>query len=88
MISTHSKQTPLEMLVVAQLAAIRKREAKLQSQLHSETPLETPELAAEVWQLQSSADRLGRMIDAMSLGASAHGTSSHFRHTRSATFAV
>lgn len=71
MISTPSKQTPLEMLVVAQLAAIRKREATLESRLHSDTPMEAPQLAAEVWQLQSSADRLSRMIDAMGLGATA-----------------
>jgi hypothetical protein len=71
MTSTPSKQTPLEMLVVAQLAAIRKREATLESHLHSNTPIEAPQLAAEVWQLQNSADRLSRMIDAMGLGASA-----------------
>lgn len=65
MTSTHNTQTPLETLVVAQLAAIRKREAELQTRLQSKSGIEPLNVAAEVLQLQSSADRLSRMMDAM-----------------------
>ena len=62
---TRQMQTPLETLVVAQLAAIRKREAELQTRLQSGNGFEPTNVAAEVWQLQTSADRLSRMMDAM-----------------------
>lgn len=64
-----STQTPLEALVVAHLAAIRKREAELHTRLQSNSGLESVSVADEVWQLQSSADRLSRMMDAMNFGA-------------------
>jgi hypothetical protein len=57
----------LETLVIAQLAAIWRREADLQTRLQSEI-VEPENVAAEVWQLQTSADRLSRMIDAMNFG--------------------
>jgi 3,4-dihydroxy-2-butanone 4-phosphate synthase len=61
--NTH--QAALETLVVAQLAAIRKREAELQIHLQQSSGLEPVNVAAELWQLQTSADRLNRMMDAM-----------------------
>lgn len=63
-----STQTALETLVVAHLAAIRKREAELHTRLQSNSGLESDNVAAEVWRLQSSADRLSRMMDAMNFG--------------------
>ena len=57
----------LETLVIAQLAAIWRREADLQTRLQSST-LEPENVAVEVRQLQTSADRLNRMIDAMTFG--------------------
>jgi len=68
MITTRkNNQAALETLVVAQLAAIRRREAELQNRLRSRGGVEPGSVAAEVWQLQTSADRLGRMIDAMNV---------------------
>jgi hypothetical protein len=64
-----SDRAALETLVVAQLAAIRKREAELQNRLQSNADLEPVNVATEVWQLQTSADRLSRMMDAMSFGS-------------------
>lgn len=61
-------QAALETLVVAQLAAIRKREADLQLRLEANTGLEPVNVAAELWQLQTSTDRLNRMMDAMNFG--------------------
>lgn len=58
-------QSALEMLVIAQLSALRKREAELQSRLQSGAGLEVGNVASEVWYLQNSADRLSRMMDAM-----------------------
>lgn len=65
MSTRNNDQSVLEMLVVAQLSALRKREAELQSRLQSGTGLETGNVASEVWRLQTSADRLSRMMDAM-----------------------
>jgi hypothetical protein len=65
---TKKEQAALETLVIAQLAAIRKREAELQTRLQSNAGLEPVNVAAEVWQLQTSADRLSRMMDAMNFG--------------------
>jgi hypothetical protein len=65
MTSTQKSQTALETLVVAQVAALRKREAELQSRFNSRSGIETMNVAAELWQLQTSADRLNRMMDAM-----------------------
>jgi DNA gyrase/topoisomerase IV subunit A len=62
---TQIEQTPLETLVISQLAAIRKQEAALKMRLRSITSREVANMAAEVWKLQTSADRLNRMIDAM-----------------------
>ncbi len=65
MTSSEKAQTPLEALVVAQLAAIRKRESELHRSLQSAGEIEPRNVASEVLQLQSSADRLSRMMDAM-----------------------
>jgi hypothetical protein len=65
--TTTTNNNVLETLVVAQLAAIRRREADLQSRLQSSI-FEPENVAAEVWNLQTSADRLSRMIDAMNFG--------------------
>jgi hypothetical protein len=65
--TTSKNNQALETLVLAQLASIRKREADLQTRLQSNAALE-PNVAAEVWQLQTSADRLSRMMDAMNFG--------------------
>ena len=62
--TTNSTNNALETLVIAHLASIKRREAELQKRLRSQS-LEPQNVAAEVWQLQSSADRLSRMIDAM-----------------------
>lgn len=70
MISTQ-KQTPLDMLVISQLAAIRRAEAELAQQRVASPAMEASHFAAEVWKLQASADRLGRMIDAMNLSQTA-----------------
>ncbi len=60
------KHTPLETLVMAQLAAIRRHEAALQSRLSSSSRIGGAEnIATELSKLQISADRLNRMIDAM-----------------------
>jgi hypothetical protein len=61
----NSSRTALETLVVAQLAAIRKRESELQNRLQSTDAFEPDNVAQEVWQLRTSADRLSRMMDAM-----------------------
>ena len=66
--TSNSGQAALESLVVAHLAAIRKREADLHDRLNANADLEPVHVAAEVWQLQTSADRLNRMIDAMNFG--------------------
>jgi hypothetical protein len=58
-------QSALEILVVAQLSALRKREAELQARLQSGAALETGIIASELWRLQTGADRLSRMMDAM-----------------------
>jgi hypothetical protein len=64
----NNHEAALETLVVAQLAAIRKQEAELQSRLEAHTGPEPLNVAAEIWQLQTSADRLNRMMDAMNFG--------------------
>lgn len=63
--TTNSGQAALENLVIAHLADIRKREAELNERLRANCGLEPQRVAAEVWQLQTSADRLSRMMDAM-----------------------
>jgi hypothetical protein len=63
--TAHTNRTALEALVVAHLAAIRKQEADLQTRLQSTVGIEPVNVAAEVWRLQLSADRLSRMMDAM-----------------------
>ena len=63
--TSNSGQAALESLVIAHLTAIRKREAELHERLKADAHLEAAHVAAEVWQLQSSADRLSRMMDAM-----------------------
>jgi hypothetical protein len=59
------KHTPLDVLVISQLAAIRRHEAALQMRLSS-TATAPANMAVELSKLQMSADRLNRMIDAMS----------------------
>ena len=71
MVSTQTKQAPLELLVISQLAAIRKSEALIQERLTANPQLEVSHFAAEVRRLQVSADRLNRMMDAMHLNSSA-----------------
>ena len=64
------KQTPLDTLVISQIAEIRKRESALQERLGR---LSSPQaaqgeqisFAEEMWRLQRCADRLNRMMDAM-----------------------
>jgi hypothetical protein len=63
--SRQRKQTPLETLVISQLAAIRRDEAALQTRLTSSAAAPA-NVAAELSKLQISTDRLSRMIDAMS----------------------
>lgn len=58
-------QSPLETLVMSQLSAIRKHEAALKMRVRSSTSREVANIACEVWKLQTRADRLNRMIDAM-----------------------
>jgi hypothetical protein len=66
MIATRTNdQSALETLVIAQLSALREREAELQAQLQSEALPETGTVASKLWYLQTSADRLNRMMDAM-----------------------
>jgi hypothetical protein len=66
MIATPSiDESALEALVIAHLSALRKREAELKARLHSGPPLEIGAFASELWYLQTSADRLSRMMDAM-----------------------
>lgn len=64
MTSGHYKQTPLEVLVFSQLAAIRRHEAALRSRLISGTPA-SAKMAEELSELQISTDRLNRLVDAM-----------------------
>ena len=63
------EQTPLETLVVSQIAEIRKRESALQQRLGRLT-LRTADsdqvsFAEEMWRLQQCTERLNRMMDAM-----------------------
>jgi hypothetical protein len=74
MASAQTKQTPLEMLVIFQLAAIRRSEAVLQQELISNPSLEASHFAADLWKLRASTDRLGRMIDAMNLNGNSFAT--------------
>jgi hypothetical protein len=60
-----NEYSALDVLVVAQLSELRKWEAELQARLQSGAAVETVIVARELWCLQRSADRLGRMIDAM-----------------------
>ncbi len=66
--TSNRNQAALETLVIAQLAALRKREAELHTRLQASGSLESTNIAAEVWQLQTSTDRLSRMMDAMNFG--------------------
>ncbi|HSU62199.1 MAG TPA: hypothetical protein VLI55_23020 [Bryobacteraceae bacterium] len=66
MISQETKQAPLETLVFTQLAAIRRHEASLEVRLSSSAPAASGNVADELAKLQICADRLNRMIDAMS----------------------
>ncbi len=63
------EKTPLETLVISQIAAIRKRESALQERLGRLSPeaadSDQISCAEEVWHLQLCADRLNRMMDAM-----------------------
>jgi len=67
MTSIQTKQTPLEVLVVSQLAAIKKQERALKNRITSIPSSETAVTAYEISALQTRMDRLNRMIDAMSL---------------------
>jgi hypothetical protein len=62
-------QTPLDTLVISQIAEIRKREIALQERLGRLSPQtaenEQVSFAEEMWHLQRCADRLNRMMDAM-----------------------
>jgi hypothetical protein len=63
------EKTPLETLVLSQIAAIRRRESALQERLGRLSPQAADSdhisCAEEVWHLQLCADRLNRMMDAM-----------------------
>jgi hypothetical protein len=65
MTTSDTHRSALEMLVIAQLSVLRKRESELQSRLQSTAGPERTSVANEVWHLRTSADRLGRMMDAM-----------------------
>ncbi len=60
-------RNPLETLVVAQLAYIRRHEIELHHQFESPMSSNTTGVAAQLLELQQSADRLSRMIDAMGI---------------------
>jgi hypothetical protein len=67
--NVQTRQAPLEMLVVAQLAAIKRQERVLKTRLstslgHSE---KVAAVRSEISALQITTDRLNRMIDAMSI---------------------
>lgn len=70
MTQTAAQQNPLEALVMAELLEIRRREGVLETQLATlnspRQSLEAGLFELEVAQLERHADRLGRMIDAMS----------------------
>ena len=63
------EQTPLDTLVISQIAEIRKRESALQERWGCLSPQaaenEQVSFAEEMWHLQRCADRLSRMMDAM-----------------------
>lgn len=63
------EQTPLETLVISQIAEIRRRESALQERLgHLSRQTRNSEqvtFAEEMWHLQQCTDRLNRMMDAM-----------------------
>lgn len=67
--STLVEQTPLDTLVISQIAEIRKRETALQERLGRLSPQaagnEQVSFAEEMWHLQRCTERLNRMIDAM-----------------------
>jgi hypothetical protein len=66
MIATQTpNQSALETLIIAQLSVLRKREAELHARMQSGAALETGAVASELCRLQTSADRLSRMMDAM-----------------------
>ena len=67
MTSIQIRQTPLELLVVSQLAAIKKQELALKTRLTSIPSSESAVMASDISALQTSMDRLNRMIDAMSI---------------------
>src|SRR5947209_490314 len=64
------EQTPLDTLVISQIAEIRKREIALKQRLSCLSSTQTAQgeqvsFAEEMWHLQRCADRLNRMMDAM-----------------------
>ena len=63
------EQTPLDTLVISQIAEIRKREGALQERLGrlsvQAASGDQVRFAEEMWHLQRCADRLNRMMDAM-----------------------
>ncbi len=65
MTSLQSKQTPLEVLVFSQLAAIRRHEAALRTRISSGLPGASAGVAEELFKLQISTDRLNRLVNAM-----------------------
>jgi hypothetical protein len=64
---TTTKQNPLDVLVISQLTALKRHEAALQKEVAGGNCLS---VTAELMQLRESADRLNRMIDAMSVSGS------------------
>ncbi|HEX4771604.1 MAG TPA: hypothetical protein VH351_12275 [Bryobacteraceae bacterium] len=60
---------PLDALVISQLAAIRQHEASLQHQIRKNSDLNVVVAEAQLLALQQRADRLNRMIDAMSISS-------------------
>lgn len=65
---TTSHSNPLDTLVIAQLASLRRQEAELSNQIGRR------DLTAEIVQLRDRAERLNRMLDAMQLGQIEVGT--------------
>jgi hypothetical protein len=61
----NTSRNPLDVLVISQLTALRAQEAALQDEVKRGTPRN---LSSELRQLRDKAERLNRMLDAMSVG--------------------
>lgn len=64
--TTARTHEPLETLVIAQIAALKQHEQAIQKQFQAGQTLQTTAVASALHSLQQRADRLNRMLDAMS----------------------